>query len=62
MACMLDVLLIEYHQLLDKIPEDIKQAFFKEMEKLPVGHIAKPDEVAEAYTFLMKYVLQRRAT
>ena len=25
-------------------------------KKLPVKHVAKPDEIAEAYVFLMKYV------
>lgn len=28
--------------------------------KLLVGHVAGPDEIAEAYLFLMKYVLTKR--
>ena len=34
----------------------MKEKFFVEhAAKLPVKHIASPDEVAEAYIFLMKY-------
>ncbi|GAB1522810.1 hypothetical protein RhiTH_005934 [Rhizoctonia solani] len=42
----------EFH---DSMPTDAKEQFFKlQREKLPVGHVGTPEEVAEAYIFAMK--------
>lgn len=35
----------------------LEKALADMQEKLPVKHVAGPDEVAEAYLFLMKFVL-----
>ncbi|TVY42021.1 Short-chain dehydrogenase/reductase [Lachnellula subtilissima] len=36
-------------------PEEVKQGFFKEFsDKVPTGHVGKPEEVAECYLWLMK--------
>ena len=41
----------------DAMPPEKKQVMLKDLAgKLPVRHVASPDEVAEAYLFLMKYV------
>ncbi|CAE6419302.1 unnamed protein product [Rhizoctonia solani] len=38
-----------------KLPAEIRAGVFKSYEeKLPVGHVGKPEEVAEAYIFAMK--------
>ena len=50
-------LLIDRRKLWDDMPEAAKvKMFAEEAKKLPVKHIASPDEVSEAYIFLMKYV------
>lgn len=37
------------------MPEDKRSEFYKNItEKLLVRHVADPDEIAEAYLFLMK--------
>jgi NAD(P)-dependent dehydrogenase (short-subunit alcohol dehydrogenase family) len=42
-------------EIFDHVPADIRTGMFKTFqEKLPVGHIGTPDEVAEAYIFAMK--------
>ncbi|KAF8727209.1 Enoyl-(Acyl carrier protein) reductase, partial [Rhizoctonia solani] len=42
----------EFH---DSMPTDAKEQFFQsQREKLPVGHVGTPEEVAEAYIFAMK--------
>ncbi|TVY27556.1 Short-chain dehydrogenase/reductase [Lachnellula hyalina] len=36
-------------------PEEVKRGFFKEFsDKVPTGHVGKPEEVAECYLWLMK--------
>jgi NAD(P)-dependent dehydrogenase (short-subunit alcohol dehydrogenase family) len=42
-------------ELWSAMNEQAKAKFFEEWaNKLPVGHVASADEVAEAYLFLMK--------
>ncbi|KAJ3553106.1 hypothetical protein NM688_g3792 [Phlebia brevispora] len=42
-------------ELWDGVPQEMKDKRFTETaEKLPVKHVAGPDEIAEAYLFLMK--------
>ena len=54
--CHFLVLLINYRKLWDGMPQEAKAKMFaEEGKKLPVKHIASPDEVSEAYIFLMKY-------
>ncbi|KAF7800302.1 hypothetical protein EIP86_011551 [Pleurotus ostreatoroseus] len=44
-------------EMWDAMPTEKKQVMLKDLAgKLPVRHVASPDEVAEAYLFLMKYV------
>ena len=39
------------------MPKEKKEAMFAQVaQKLLVKHVADPDEIAEAYLFLMKYV------
>lgn len=39
------------------MPKEIKHDMLADIgQKLPVKHVAKPDEIAEAYLFLMKQV------
>ena len=47
-----------YVQLWDALPAEMRAPMIKNLvEKLPVKHVAGPEEVAEAYLFLMKCVL-----
>ncbi|CAE6505939.1 unnamed protein product [Rhizoctonia solani] len=42
-------------ELFSSFPPEARASFFKtQEEKLPVGHVGTPDEVAEAYIFAMK--------
>lgn len=42
-------------EFFDDFPDAVKKSIFEEhSKKLPVGHVATPDELAEAYLFLMK--------
>ena len=44
-------------QFWDGLPTEAKDNMLAETgKKLPVKHVASPDEIAEAYLFLMKYV------
>ncbi|CAE6449168.1 unnamed protein product [Rhizoctonia solani] len=42
-------------EIFDTLPGEIKEGIFNsQLEKLPVGHVGLPSEVAEAYIFAMK--------
>jgi NAD(P)-dependent dehydrogenase (short-subunit alcohol dehydrogenase family) len=42
-------------ELWDSIPEQARDVFYRQIrERLPVGRIGEPNEVAEAYIYLMK--------
>jgi NAD(P)-dependent dehydrogenase (short-subunit alcohol dehydrogenase family) len=36
------------------IPEADREALYRQMEHLPVGHVGEPEEIAEAYLYLMR--------
>jgi hypothetical protein len=43
-------------KLWSEMPEDVKKQMFEATAaKLPVGHVGTPDEIVEAYLYLMRY-------